>query len=71
MICCFNALEVLASECPLWLFDRDRPGMAAGGEVFGDGAPVKTRAGFLSTISDPYLLDGLVACDLVAGLETP
>lgn len=70
-ISCFNASEALASECPLWLFDRDRPGMAVGGDVFGDDVPVRTQAGFFSTISDPYLLDGLVACDLVAGLETP
>jgi len=70
-ISCFNAFGTFASGCPLWLFDRDRPGMAVGSEVFEDDVPVRTQAGFYSTISDPYLLDGLVACDLVAGIETP
>ena len=70
-ICLIPAFEALASGCPLWLFNRDRPGMVVSSEAFGDDVPVKTRAGFLSSVSDPYLLDGLVACDLAAGLETP
>ncbi|MGD1048566.1 MAG: hypothetical protein ABR899_07440 [Candidatus Krumholzibacteriaceae bacterium] len=70
-ISCINAFQAPASGSSPWPLDRDRPGMTAGNEIFGGDASVKTRAGFLSTVSDPYLLDGLVAGDLMAGLETP
>jgi hypothetical protein len=70
-ICLSSAFDALALGCPLWPFDRDRRAMLVGGPVFGDDAPAKMRGGFLATISDPYLLDGLVASDLVAGFETP
>jgi hypothetical protein len=60
-----------ASECSPCRLDFDRPGLPSQCVFPGFYLCEKSRAGVFSQFADPYMLDGLVACDLRAGFETP
>jgi len=54
-----------------WRFDENGPDAGPRYARFGDCPAGKRRAGVFSTISNPYLLEGLVASRLRAGFEAP
>jgi hypothetical protein len=59
------------SECCPCCLGFDRPGLAPQCAFPGFCFCEKSRAGVFSKFGDPYMLDGLIACDLRAGFETP
>lgn len=71
LLCLVKGSGAKASEWPAWGCDRNRPGIATECLVSGSDSPKEIRAGVFSALTDPYLLDGLVEGELLAGFEGP